>query len=100
MRVGVVCVIVDVAVLGRSLAVIAGKFALGERRLSVGRRGVAVADKGRVALADEPDLGVHHDSALILLDLKVKVLVVEVVVVDNVALLRIWNVFIQIVLTL
>ena len=91
--VGVVCVVVDVAVLGRSLAVFARKFALGERRRSLGRRGVTVADKGRIALAEEPGLGVHHESTLILLDLKVEVLVVEVIVVDNVALLRNWKAF-------
>ena len=88
MSVGVVCVVVDVAVLGRLLAVIARKFSLGERRLRVGRGGVPVAHKGGVILADESRLGVHHNSALILLDLEVKVLIVEVIVVDNVALLR------------
>ena len=87
-----VCIIVDVAVLGELLAVVAGKLALGERGLCIRRRGVAVADKGRIRPADEPSLGIHHDAALILLDLKVEVLVFEVIVVDNVALLINWKV--------
>ena len=82
-----VCIIVDVAILGKLLAVIAGKLALGEGGLCIRRRGVAVADKGRIRPADEPSLGIHHDAALVLLDLKVEVLVFEVIVVDNVALL-------------
>ena len=87
-----VCIIVDVAVLGELLAVVAGKLALGEGGLCIRRGGVAVADKGRILLADEPSLGIHHDAALVLLDLKVEVLVFEVIVVDNVALLENWKV--------
>ena len=86
--VGVVCEIVDIAVLRRLLAVIAGKFALGEGRLSICHRGIAVGDEGGIVFADESHLGVHRDPAIVLLDFEVEVLVVEEIVINNVALLR------------